>query len=116
MTAVLVAAVVVSGVASWMPEKYGDDYLALPQGPGHTVTICAKRCLTMTSNDAGPDKAMQRKGRVADIGVKAWEHICGLPRSAGLCPVTISYGAGPNPTPPPTDTVTWRPVPGSVAS
>ena len=116
MTAVLVAAVVVSGVASWMPEKYGDDYLALPQGPGHTVTICGKRCVTMTSNDAGPDKAMQRKGRVADIGVRTWEYICGLPRSAGLCPVTISYGAGPKPTPPPTDTVTWRPVPGSVAS
>jgi len=110
MTAVLVAAVVVSGVASWMPEGYGDDYLALPGGPGQTVTICAKRCLTMTSNDAGPDKAMQRKGRVADIGVKAWEHICGLPRSAGLCRVTVDYG-GPTVTPPPTDT-SWRPVPG----
>jgi hypothetical protein len=115
VTAVLVAAVVVSGVASWMPEKYGDDYLALPDGPGHTVTICAKRCLTMTSNDAGPDKAMQRRGRVADIGVKAWEHICGVPRSRGLCHVDITYGASPTITPPPTDTVR-RPVPGLVPS
>jgi len=113
MTAVLLAAVVVSGVASWMPERFGDDYLALPDGPGHTVTICAARCKTMTSTDAGPDKAMQRRGRVADIGVKAWEYICGLPRSAGLCRVTVSYGAGP--TLPPTDTVDKR-RPGLVAS
>jgi hypothetical protein len=114
--ALVLASVVVSGTASWMPEKYGDDYLALPQGPGHTVTICAKRCLTMTSNDAGPDKAMQRRGRVADIGVKAWEHICGVPRSRGLCHVRITYGrSGPAITPPPTDTV-WRPVPGMIPS
>jgi len=113
---VLAAVVAVSGTASWMPERYGDDYLALPGGPGQTVTICGKRCLTMTSNDAGPDKAMQRAGRVADIGVKAWEHICGLPRSRGLCHVTVHYGgapAGPRPTPPPTDTL-WQPVPGAM--
>jgi hypothetical protein len=106
MTAVVLAAVVVSGVASWMPEGYG-DYLALPDGAGQTVTICAERCKTMTSTDAGPDKAMQRAGRVADIGVKAWEYICGLSRSAGLCRVTVAYGAGP--TLPPTDT-SWTRV------
>ena len=78
------------GVASWMPERYGARYLALPQGPGHRVTICgAGGCLPMTSTDAGPSKAMQRAGRVADIGVLAFERICGLPRSAGLCKVTI---------------------------
>jgi hypothetical protein len=115
MTAVLVAAVVVSGVASWMPEQYGDDYLALPGGAGQTVTICAARCKTMTSTDAGPDKAMQRKGRVADIGVKAWEYICGLPRSTGLCPVTVSYGAGPTVTAPPTDTA-WHRVRAMIPS
>jgi hypothetical protein len=115
VTAVLVAAVVVSGVASWMPERFGDDYLALPGGPGQTVTICAKRCLAMTSTDAGPDRAMQRRGRVADIGVKAWEYICGLPRTAGLCPVTVTYGAGPDATLPPTDTVKTR-RPGMVPS
>ena len=103
MTAVILAATIVSGVASWMPERFGDDYLALPEGPGVTVTICAARCLTMTSNDAGPDKAMQRAGRVADIGVVAWEHICGVPRSRGLCRVTVDYG-GATATLPPTDT------------
>jgi hypothetical protein len=106
MTAVVLAAVVVSGVASWMPEGYGEDYLALPDGAGQTVTICAARCMEMTSTDAGPDRAMQRRGRVADIGVKAWEYICGLSRSVGLCRVTLTYGAGP--TLPPTDTPRTR--------
>lgn len=92
MAQLILAAVTVAGVASWMPPKYGDDYLALPEGPGHTVTICAERCRTMTSTDAGPDRAMQRRGRVADIGVRAWEYICGVPRSRGLCRVTVTYG------------------------
>jgi len=79
------------GLVSWMPERYGRNYLALPQGPGHRVTICgAGGCLTMTSTDAGPSKASQRRGRVADIGVLTFERICGVPRSAGLCRVTVS--------------------------
>jgi len=102
MTAVVLAATIVSGVASWMPEQYGDGYLALPEGPGQTVTICGQRCLSMTSTDAGPDRAMQHAGRVADIGVEAWEYICGKPRSVGLCRVTVDYGA-PAATLPPTD-------------
>ena len=73
-----------------MPERYGARYLALPAGPGHRVRICgAGGCAVMTSNDSGPDRAMQRAGRVADIGVLAWEAICGLPRSAGLCRVSV---------------------------
>lgn len=73
-----------------MPDSYGSGYLALPQGPGHRVRICgAGGCLVMTSNDAGPSKGMQREGRIADIGVESWEHICGLPRSRGLCRVTV---------------------------
>jgi len=80
----------VAGQASWMPERYGARYLALPAGPGHRVRICgAGGCAVMTSNDSGPDRAMQRAGRVADIGVLAWEAICGLPRSAGLCRVKV---------------------------
>ena len=81
----------VAGQASWMPERYGARYLALPAGPGHRVRICgAGGCAVMTSNDSGPDRAMQRAGRVADIGVLAWEAICGLPRSAGPCRVTVT--------------------------
>jgi len=94
------------GKASWMPERFGARYLALPGGPGIRVTICGARCLTMTSTDAGPSKAMQRLGRVADIGVRSWEYICGVPRSVGLCPVTVQYAVAL----PSTDTVavSWR--------
>jgi hypothetical protein len=100
------------GTASWMPERFGAHYLALPEGPGHTVVICGARCLTMTSTDAGPSKAMQRKGRIADIAVRKWEYICALPRSSGLCPVTVTYGGAARPAVlPSTDTVvpTMRP-------
>lgn len=102
--AIPVGAHQVSGWASWMPERYGSGYLALPKGPGITVTICAAHCRTMRSNDAGPDKAMQRAGRVADIGVRTWEYICGKPRSTGLCRVTIDYGSRAGATLPPTST------------
>jgi hypothetical protein len=79
----------VTGTASWMPERYGPLYLALPGGAGSTVRICAARCMTMTSTDAGPDLAMQRAGRVADIGVLSWAWICGRDRSIGLCRVSV---------------------------
>jgi transcriptional regulator with XRE-family HTH domain len=78
------------GVATWMPERYGSRYLALPSGAGHRVRICgAGGCLVITSTDSGPSLAMQRAGRIADIGVRSWEGICGLPRSRGVCRVTI---------------------------
>ena len=96
------------GKASWMPERFGSAYLALPGGPGIRVTICGRRCLTMTSTDAGSSKAMQRAGRIADIAVRKWEYICGVPRSVGLCPVTVT----PARTLPATDTLaaTGRPM------
>ena len=82
----------VRGVASWMPEAYGLRYLALPAGPGHRVRVCgAASCLVLRSNDAGPDRAMQRRGRIADIGVTMWERLTGLPRTRGLAPVTVEY-------------------------
>lgn len=80
----------IRGVASWMPERYGARYLALPEGAGHRVTVCgAAACVTMTSNDAGPSLAMQRKGRIVDLGVKAWEYVTGLPRSRGIAWVAV---------------------------
>lgn len=82
----------VSGIASWMPARYGRDYLALPGGAGLRVRICgAGGCWIATSTDAGPDRAMQRAGRVADVAVGRWEQVCGLPRSAGLCPVSVEF-------------------------
>ncbi len=79
-----------TGIASWMPERFGPAYLALPEGPGIRVRICAATCLVMVSTDAGPDLASQRAGRVADIGVLAWERITGLPRGRGLAAVTLT--------------------------
>lgn len=87
------APVVRSGFMSWMPEKYGARYLALPQGAGHRVRVCGVRCITIRSNDIGP---VQRifPDRVADLGVVLWEQVCGLPRSRGLCPVTVTFIEG----------------------
>ena len=79
------------GIASWMPERYGPDYLALPGGAGTTVRICGVRCLLITSNDAGPSLGMQRRGRVADLAVIAWEWVTDLPRSRGLARVVVDY-------------------------
>jgi len=83
----------IRGIASWVPARYGVRYLALPEGAGVRVRLCgAARCVVMTSNDAGPDLAMQRHPyhRVADIGVLTWERLTGLPRSRGLAWVTVT--------------------------
>jgi len=75
-----------------MGSTQGSGYLALPEGPGKEVAIIGPRdCIERTSTDAGPDKAMQRQGRVADLYVGDFEQICG-PRTLGLCRVIIYYG------------------------
>jgi hypothetical protein len=83
----------VKGVASRMGSGFGRSYLALPEGPGHRVRICARACWTMTSTDAGPSKAMQREpyNRVADLNDWAWSKVCGIPLSRGLCSVEVTY-------------------------
>jgi hypothetical protein len=43
------------------------------------------------STDAGPDREMQRLGRVADLSDEVWLAVCGLPLSAGLCRVSVRY-------------------------
>jgi hypothetical protein len=83
---------VIRGTASYMGPAFPASYLALPRGPGITVRICgAGGCVTMRSTDAGPDLAMQRLGRVADLSNWAWLRVCGEPLSAGLCRVTVRY-------------------------
>lgn len=74
-----------------MGSGFGRSYLALPEGPGHRVRICAKRCWTMTSTDAGPALFMQRKGRICDMNDWAWQYVTGLPLSRGLGTVTVTY-------------------------
>ena len=86
-------AVTYSGTIWWADESLGDDYLAIPVGPGHRVRVCGPAlCLTLRSNDAGPTLAMQRQGRIADLAVGLWERICGVDRRFGGCPGTITLG------------------------
>jgi len=80
----------IRGVGSWMPERFGADYLALPEGAGVRVKLCgAARCVVMTSNDAGPSLAMQRKGRIVDLSAALFKAITGLPLSRGIAWVTV---------------------------
>ena len=74
-----------------MGPGFGRSYLALPKGKGIRVRLCAKRCLTMTSTDAGPSLAMQRAGRIADLNDWAWAYVSGLPLSRGLAKVSVTY-------------------------
>lgn len=81
-----------TGVASHMGSGYGSRYLALPEGPGHRVAVRGEKgCVERVSTDAGPDLAMQRQGRVADLNVYDFERVCG-PRWLGLCKVSVTYG------------------------
>ena len=85
------APVATSGTASFMDPSYGASYLALPSGPGHRVLICSvERCVTRTSTDAGPDLAMQRAGRVADLSYRDAAFLCGCdPYIPGLITVEV---------------------------
>jgi hypothetical protein len=92
MTALLILALVVSGNASVREGREGDIahsgssrfYLAVPIGPGHRITICAVRCRTLTSTDAGPSHDSLVAGRIADVDTATFEFLCQCPASQGL--------------------------------
>lgn len=70
-------------------STYGPGYagfLALPEGPGILVEVCGPAgCIIRRSNDAGPNLAMQRAGRIIDLNVSDFETICGCNwRIAGI--------------------------------
>ncbi len=77
------------GIASYVAPRYGRWYLALPGGPDIHVRICGAGCIERVSTDAGPDRAMQRAGRIADLSWWDWQTVCGLDPSRGLCPVSV---------------------------
>ena len=78
------------GIASYMAPSYGRRYLALPGGPGIRVRICgAAGCVVRVSTDAGPDREMQRAGRVVDLSWWDWQAVSGLSPARGLAPVTV---------------------------
>src|SRR5688572_26534534 len=73
------------GIVSHVGAGFPDDYLALPIGPGHRVTLCGPaRCLSLTSTDAGPNREMLRAGRIADVSAPLFVRLCGCPASQGL--------------------------------
>jgi hypothetical protein len=81
----------VTGIASHMGHTEPLGYLALPVGRSRRATICGPlACVTRVSTDAGPSKAMQRQGRVADLSIYDFATICGDP-GMGLCHVRVTY-------------------------
>ncbi len=81
----------VAGIASHMGHTEPLGYLALPSGPHRRATICGPvGCVTRVSTDAGPSKAMQRQGRVADLSIYDFATICGDP-GMGICHVRVTY-------------------------
>lgn len=78
------------GTASTYGPTFGPSWLAVPQGPGIHVRICgAARCIERTSTDTGPDRAMQRQGRIVDLSVRDFEIVCGCSWTRGLVPVIV---------------------------
>lgn len=86
---------VVRTVAIGLASTYGPGYagfIALPEGAGVRVRICGPAaCRTRTSNDAGPSRKMQRRGRVVDLDVATFEAVCGCGWRTGLVRVSVEY-------------------------
>ena len=73
-----------TGIASFVGPGYGPRYLALPGGRGITVLICGRSaCIVRVSTDAGPDRAMQRAGRVADLSWWDWQTVTACRQPVG---------------------------------
>jgi hypothetical protein len=83
-----IGSALIAGQAGYAEESYGPRYLAAQLPRGTRVRICGAVCRVMTTTDYGPDPRIVPP-RVADIAVRRWETICGLPRTRGLCDVTI---------------------------
>lgn len=82
----------VRGIASHYAASFGPRWLALPEGPGVRVRVTGPGgSVVRTSNDAGPDLAMQRAGRVVDLSWADFMAICGCTVDLGLIPVTVEY-------------------------
>lgn len=80
----------VVGVASTYGPGW-DGWLAWPGGPGWKLRVCGPAsCVVVVTTDAGPDRAMQRAGRVVDLDVSTFERVAGAPWTIGLTKVTIT--------------------------
>ncbi len=78
------------GIASTYGPGW-DGWIAWPGGPGWKLRICGPaRCVVIVTTDAGPDRAMQRAGRVVDLDVATFERVAGAPWTIGLTKVTVT--------------------------
>lgn len=88
-----VSCIVRSGLASTYGIGWSEWWVALPDSPGWRFNVCgAGGCRELVSHDAGPDRQMQREGRIVDLPVGAFVFVCGVSdwRRIGLCPVTVT--------------------------
>jgi hypothetical protein len=80
----------VAGIASTYGPGW-DGWIAWPSGPGWRLRICGPGgCIVVVTTDAGPDRAMQRAGRVVDLDVRSFEVVAGVDWSIGLTRVTVT--------------------------
>lgn len=79
-----------TGIAS----TYGPGWkgwIAWPQGPGWMLRICGPAdCVVVVTTDAGPDRAMQREGRIVDLDVATFERVAGASWTIGLTKVKVT--------------------------
>lgn len=91
------------GTIWYADASYPDDYLAIPIGPGIRVQVCGPaRCLSLVSTDAGPNRAMLLRGRIADVSIPLFRRLCSCSESRGY--FEGSWHVGPRMTLPPTST------------
>ena len=88
------ASAIEGGFAAYALPFHGRLYLALPEGPGVRVRICAGSgivsCIIRTSTDAGPSLEMQRVGRLADLSFADFAKLCDCwPPAVGLLPIRV---------------------------
>jgi rare lipoprotein A (peptidoglycan hydrolase) len=68
-----------------------DGWIAWPDGPGWRLRVCGPGgCVVVVTTDAGPDRAMQRAGRIVDLDVATFERVAGVSWTTGLTKVTVT--------------------------
>jgi hypothetical protein len=75
-----------TGIASHYSAAYSEAWVAIPQGPGWRIRVCGPgSCRELVTTDKGPTIP----GRIVDLPYHAFEAICGVPASYGLCDVSL---------------------------
>jgi hypothetical protein len=66
-------------------------WIAWPGGPGWRLRVCGPGgCVVVVTTDAGPDRAMQRAGRIVDLDVATFERVAGASWTTGLTKVKVT--------------------------